>query len=396
LKHSFFSSLQRWVKNEAASDFAGRFIAHLIAEVAQVDPKPFQRFFASVTGRGLFLQKSFRIDRELEFAVSGRVRRADLVVSVDGSPKAIVELKYRDRLTGSEDMGDSQLADYLVLRRQLRSRPRFILLYRDLPALGEVRKIKDAGQCPVHLGALAPFLKQSDHPASSMLLDYLREEGLVIEPIDADHLYRFMHRLVLPWTGSGRINQTKSVEEGPIQFQRVLSNMKILAADITPKVRAAAGLSGGRAATVDFEIRNSYSKGRLQKAMVRAGGSAVDLDTSTRSGGTISIWVQNALVSAPQWLYLYYGFDFQLTVGKPMSVDAFVYFESPQIQNRPYLDERFSYVGSLAMKYIQAWRESNLESEFLQVIRRVARTALKSSLVTDRRCVSTFRRLSSI
>lgn len=399
MSQSFFSTIQGWVKSEFGPDYGGRYLGLLIKQVFDFDPAPFRSFFAEVTGNSAFRSKPVRIESEVRFRVKAGVRRADLVVYVDDEPKVLVELKYRDRLTKQSGPKPAQLADYLELRRTLPSKPRFLLLHREPQRLEDIREIGRARQFMSHYLALAPHLRKSLNPASAMLLQYFQEEGLVIEPIDTDHLYRFLHRLTLPRWGGGRINKTSEIGEGPLQFQRLLSNVRLIAADVTPRIRTATGTDATRAATVDFYVSNEYSTSRVRKSLANTKRASFDIDGQARQGGTVDVWAQNVLPSSHGSLYLRYGFLFQLAKAKPLSLEVYADFDSREIRKASddgFWDQRFSIIGSLSLKYLRSNNKGELEDMYIDLIRRVARSTLKSQIIKDRRKLAVLRRLKDL
>lgn len=398
MNRSFFSTIQGWVKSEFGPDYGGRYIGLLIKQVFEFDPIPFRSFFAEITGDSKFRSKPIRIESEVQFRVKTGVRRADLVVYLDDDPKLLVELKYRDRLIRQSGTKPAQLEDYLRLCRTIPSKPRFLLLHRESQRADDTRKIDRARQFSSHYLALATHLRKSANPASAMLLQYFQEEGMVIEPIDTDQLYRFLHRLTLPRRGGGRINKTSEIGEGPLQFQRLLNNIRLISADITPRLRRAMGSNATRAATVDFSLSNQYITTSLRKLVANTKRASVDIDDDARHGGGVDVWAQNVVVPGHQWLYLYYGFDFSLDKGKPLSIDIYAAFSSPETRKATdnFWDQRFSSVATLPLKSLRATNKGNLESTLVYLISHAARSVLKSRITKDKRKLAILARLKDL
>ena len=399
MAQTFFSTLQGWVKSQFGADYGGRFVGQLIKQVSDCDLAPFQKFFAEITSDSRYLRCRLRIEAELGFRSSGRARRADLAVFLDDRLAMLVELKYRDRLANGRSRKPSQLTDYLAICRSHPSKPKFLLLYRDSPEPSQLRKIRQEGHYVAPYQALVPHLREAKHPLSAMFVSYLQEEGLVIDPIDTDRLYRFLHRLFLPWGGSGRINITSEIEEGPLQFQHVLNNMRLMAAEITPRLRELIGADIKRSATIDFVLAHRFKTGKVSKLIATTKGKNLDVYSDARTGGTLDVWAQNALPSSRRWFYLGYGLEFALAQGKPMEVSGYAYFESPEIRKATggnYMDDRFANYGTLATKYLRTWKKGDLEGEFIRLIRAAAKSSLRAQVVTDRRASSVLRRLRKI
>jgi hypothetical protein len=399
MSESFFSTIQGWVKSEFGPDYGGRYVGVLIQQVFTFDSTPFRNFFSEITGNALFQSKSVRIKSEEQFQVKAGARRADLVVYIDEEPKLLVELKYRDRLIKKSGTKPAQLTDYIELCRTLPSKPQFLLLHREPQRAEDISQIKRARQRMSHYLALASHLQRSSHPASALLLQYFREEGLVIEPIETNHLYRFFHRLILPPRGSGRINKTSEIVEGPLQFQRLLNNIRLIAADITPRLRTATGSNSTRAATVDFTVSNKYDATSVRKIMAGIKGTSFDIDGRARCGGIVDVWAQNVLPSSDGWLYLVYGIEFSLAKGKNLSADIYAGFLSPEIRkasDSDLWDHRCLCIETLPIRSLRATDKSDVDSTLVYLIRRAARSTLKSRIIRDRRKLSTLNRLKNL
>lgn len=399
MSQSFFGTVQGWVKGELGPDFGGRFMAAILTQVAEFDPKPFRAFFAEVTKVAGFRKKAIRIEMEVPFKVRNGMRRVDLVVYLDDEPKLLIELKYRDQLQKSDGVRAAQLADYLYLCKKHSSKPKFLLLYRESQKIEDVLAIRRAGQAARHYSALAPYFARSAHPATRMLLQYFKEQGMTMQRIDTDHLYRFFHRLLLPWGGSGRVNKTSEIGEGPTQFQHLLNNMRLVSAEITPRVRAAARVPGMRAATVDFAVSNSYSVKYVRDAATGVRSKSLSMDNLERRGGTVDVWAQNALSSRYPWYYLLYGLNFVIEKGRPMRAELYVGYDSPEIKKASkgdFFDSRFSTFGALPLSMLRTDSHDELVRAFVHWIRRSARLTLDSGVMSEGSRRSMFKRLSEI
>jgi hypothetical protein len=270
-------------------------------------------------------------------------------------------------------------------------------MHRDVQEPEDVDAIESAKQSLAHYGEMVRFLEPSANPVTRMLLDYLREEGMVIDPIDTELLFKFLHRLVLPLGGSGRINVTSQVQEGPLQFQRLLGNLRLLSSDITPHLRAFARQSRIRSATIDFEVVNEFDAARVRRLLSKTAERIIDLGATYRNGGMVDVFAQTALINYGAWLYVNYGLEFHLRAGRALEIHAYAVFLSPDIQRasgRNAWDERFIDWGLVRKSALRNWRKGDFEKIFLQYIKQAARLTLRSGVISDRQSVGILGRLA--
>ena len=388
---SFFAELQGWFKREYGAEHGGRFLALVIEHTFKADPAPFRDFLVAIFG-GAFREKDLTLNRELVFKGRQGSRRADLAVVCNGEVRILIELKYRDRLQQPSGPKPAQLDDYLSYCQQNRG-CRFLLLHREPQKSSEIRKIKSARQCLAHYARLAPDLLKSQHPASAMLYEYLQGEGLVLETIDADQLYRFLHRFMLPAKDSGRI-VTSKVAEGPRQLQALLSNMRLFAADVTPQLTRATGRESARMATVDFYVVDRLSKTRLKKAIDEyPKDKYVFIGPTERLGGELSIWAGNTFSDGKNWLYAMYGFIFEVLPGK-LGCQLYAELSSPELNRKGagdlYAYERFD------VDRLRDIEKANIDVAFIKLIRSMAKVTLRKRQVTEKFAVRTLQALAKL
>lgn len=369
---SFFSGVQSYFK----ADFAGRYIGILLTEVCRMEPTPFKRFLASSLRDARYRKGSVELRPEFAFPTRKGTRRADLLVTLDGTPSALIELKFNDKLIPKTTVAPAQLTDYLSYCR--RNNLHFLLLSKDPPSLDELGAIGMHRQRREHFSALAACLGASSQPASRMLYEYFRDKGLVVEPLDQDVLYRFFHRFLKPWGQAGRINSQEALSEGPAQFQALLNNMRLVATSLTPKIRPARGASRtSRSATIDFHIENHFERDALKRALNREKrGVVFEPDHKIRRGGTVSVYAMHSLAGrAKKWLYLEYGLGFRIKPGADRSLKPFIY---TTVYGRQF--EGLYLEGNLPFSFLtKPERKGELEEEMLKAIRKAARGASKMS-----------------
>jgi hypothetical protein len=398
VERSFFGALQSWFKEGYGSDYGGRYVGLLLEHGFRVDPRPLKAFFRDVSNLDLS-SKHITLEREHLFrGRNGSRRRADLAVLADGRVSALVELKYRDRLLDGGGPKPAQLDDYLHYCR--RNACNFLLLHREPQTTRDIKKIKNAKQCLAHYAQLASYLARSAHSSSQLLYQYFQEGGLVLEPIHTDYLARFMHRLVLPSNRGGRVNITSKITEGPRQFQALLNNMRLFAADVTPQLLRVTRKESARAATVDFEIRERFDRDdvRAQTQQTSKGGY-LWIDSSCRRGGSLEIWANNAFTKDHQrWLYVFYGFEFHLEKAQKLGIDQFAYVSSPEIDRawKKQGDDRFVTYATFGARRLANPSKAHIDSDFIELIKDAAKKALRTGIVKERTARRTLVSLSKL
>lgn len=377
---SFFSTIQGYFKSE----FGGRYIAVLLAETCDVDPAPFRRFLAQEFQSRIYRSGLLRLQPEFSFKTASDLRRADLVVTVDGRPEALVELKYRDKLAPAMAKGRAQLSDYLHFCK--RNKLDFMLLSKEPPSYEELEEIQEFRQCRVHLSRLAIHVGKAPTYASQLLYKYLREKGLVVEPLNQETLYRFFHRFLKPWGKAGRINSRDALAEGPVQFQALLSNMRSIATDLGPNLKPAGTSSRTRSATIDFHIDADFSTAGLSSCLRKPENKnehEIEVADNARRGGRIYVYAMHSIGGGGKWLYVEYGIGFNLRPGKTRTLSPILYamvygqgFNS-QSARRPYADRsiRFALLAKPENK-------GELEDRILALVRKVAKKAARLKIVS--------------
>ena len=377
---SFFGELQGWFKKEYGVEYGGRYMGLLMEHSSRADPVPFRKFLAGLLGP-TFGDASVALSREYVFPGRTGFRRADLAVQIENEVRVLIELKYRDRLMQPSGPKPAQLDDYL---RYCKANPRcrFLLLHREPQKSVDLIKITTAGQCLAHYTVLAPYLRNSDHQASSMLYEYLQEEGLVLEPINSDYLNRFLHRIMLPGRNSGRVNITSKIGEGPRQFQALLNNMRLFAADVTPQLKRVTGKENARAATVDFEVLNRFNSQKVRKAAEDSRNSKhFWINASERSGGRLGVWAHNAFSDHRRhWLYVSYGFEFVVEPGV-FRCEQYAGLDSPELDR---VDKHDIYVVEpFHLRRFSDLEKAKIDMTFIDLIRHTAKKTLKERLVKE-------------
>ena len=380
----FFSAIQSYF----SADFSGRYLSILLAEVCRAHPLLFNRYFASRFGKSRYLKGRLSMTTEAVFRSHSGRRRADLALTANGKLAALIELKFDDELMQKKDGKPAQLFDYL---RKCRAEDLdFLLLCKDPPSESDAREIQRSGQRWDYISEFAERFREAEQPAGRMLFDYFRERGLVVEPLNEDYLYRFFHRLLKPWRHSGRIVSSDSLSEGPAQFQALLANMRIVAADLATKVRPLGSSARNRMPTVDFAIYPEYAADDLRRDLNRKQrkGGVIEATDKARRGGRVYVYALQTLGGkGKKWLDLEYGIGFEVRPGKSRSLSPFLYsaiYGQGFVKAR--VDEKHGAVNQEQGIYFSAigrpHHKAGVERELLKLIRGSAKAAAKLPLIT--------------
>jgi hypothetical protein len=304
-RDSFFSRIQTWFSGK----FHGRYLAYVLAEIGKHHPKLVSELICrscNIPKRSL--RKPVLVP---EYAFQGRSgrRRADLAIFADDDseyPVVLVEIKYRDRLLPADKIRPAQLEDYKYWRslgadRRLLILSRETLTVPDVPALTWTQ----AAKLMRHHAARSDLVKA--------LIEYLKEEGVVMQDIKPRALVGFFKRMLCSPNGAG---QQVGNLDGPQEFAALLRNVKLLSARFNGDVKNAwknAGEkhkrnedpTGTKDASIDFEVA-----GRLNpKAKPDKSGN---LKPSARAGGAVSVFARHSLGSGKSWLRIGYGFYMEI------------------------------------------------------------------------------------
>jgi hypothetical protein len=368
---SFFSGIQSYFKGE----FGGRYIAVLLAEVCAVDPAPFRRFFREEFNNQKYSSGLLTLEPEFPFGTPGEPRRADLVAVLDGKPATLIELKFRDKLMPEVGRKRAQLSEYLRFCR--RKKLNFMLLSKEPPSYAELAEISAYRQRRVNFSRLAVHLGQSSNPASQLLYKYFREKGLVVETLNQDILYRLFHRLLKPWGHAGRINSRDTLSEGPVQFQALLSNMRLIATDLGPRFKLA-DVATARSATIDFHITANVSADSLRSCLKTKGtADGIEVPDEARRGGLVYVYATHSMGGMSKWLYLEYGIGFELQPGKNRSLSPFLYATIDGQGFKSQGVELYAEQGIRFSAFTKPEYKGEIEHEILILVRKVARKASK-------------------
>lgn len=309
---SYISSIKNWFK----SDYHGRHLGLILLEIAKIRPKEFGKYLCDVLGlaESDFTGAQYRA----EVPFMGKTgRRADLGVFKEGDsePFILIEIKYFDKPLSATDAKAPQLDDYKQWKRRGSGKRHVLILSREMYYEQELA------------------LRRWDHLARSLrkpaqksdlikvLVDYLEEEGIVMQNVQSSSLQRYFTRLVCNDRNVGRASGNL---EGPVAFSKVLKNLQMLSGSFTPKFKKAWGDAGeqidgvtarSKVASIDFRIRNLLSEAS-DPCMYR--DEEGELRKNLKNGGFIDVFAKHSLGHSNDYLRVEYG----LTLFVPGSTKA--------------------------------------------------------------------------
>lgn len=345
---ALYSSIQSYFHSQCS----GRYIAHLLTETCRCDPDAFARFFRNVWP-GAIPRRARNLELSPEFSFPGRSgrRQADLAVSIDGEVIGLVELKYRDGLMPETGDKPAQLEDYLSWCK--RENKQFLLLHRAPLGSQDIGLIKAAGFSREHYSALGSVLqREGANHACALMLDYLKDEGLLMDTVDHLDLYRFLHRLLKPWKGDGRVGTRDGLTTGIAQFKALFDNLQLVAAELTPELRRPAPTGVNRGATVEFDLQPQFDSRRVKKHAEKAIAdeeTEVLLTEQYRKGGWVVLFAQNALGQGSDWAYVRYGIELSVSQKtREVTVGLYAAMDSATLGYKAYVSKTvpFAWVGN--------------------------------------------------
>jgi len=301
---SYMSSISNWFK----AGYEGRHLELVLLEIAKLKPKAISGYLAKELGINVAEFDNAEYGIEVPFQGQRSQRRADMAVWKDGEvePFVLVEIKYFDKPLAETENHAEQFADYRYWKGRAHGRHVLVLSRELYQARGiEVRRWDHLAR------ALREPAKQSDLIA--MLVEYLEEEGIVMQNVDGAALERYFVRLVCDNRNVGRAAGNL---EGPIAFAKVLKNLQMMSGTFTPKFKKAWDEAGeqidglaarSRVASIDFQVRN---KVRAVKDMSRYRDNDGELPQDMKDGGYVEVFATHSLGHGEDRLRIQYGIIF--------------------------------------------------------------------------------------
>lgn len=320
---SFFSDIQNKFTqaftpgSSNLSDYQGRYVGHLIHAISQHRPSVLE----VLAGR----HHAGATRCEPEYRYSADVNRiADLALFHEGAatPFALVEIKAND--ASNAEHNDSQLRDYLAWARQKGTTGRRVFVLTQFPLPSSTRKLLGqfpdlARELPLdrYAAALASRGELRDSELISMFLDYLRDKGLAmtpIQPADVSALHTFLAFSFLPHLAyQGRLTSTERVAGGPKVFAALVQNWQLLAGRVADSQRMAGGNQETRRSrpVVKFISNPLYAEGADLTE-----NADVPQRFKKKQGGTWFIYARSVVDGVKsKGLYLEYGLELKISKG---------------------------------------------------------------------------------
>lgn len=316
---SFFSEVQSWF----CAGFDGRYIGKIIVAWENNDREGFKEYFRKELG--INLPHGYKLEAEYGYQPK-RKRIADLAIFKNDQavePLVLIELKWNDKPIEDKKTGRAQLNDYVEFCSQHKS-VNLLVLTKDALRPDEEDQVNTLGLRGQrqYFSSLSSYLDSSQSAVARMFLEYLQDKGVIMNDIDSVGLFRFFHRFVNPKKGSSRVTSEDQLSNGPEQFKNVLSNMSLIAQEISPAFYAIKGAN--RKATIDFAIHPYISKKALAKIIYDDGDENVTLMPCSRKGGVVLIYAGETISSSP-WRQVEYGFKFEVIPNKEQEINVSIY-----------------------------------------------------------------------
>lgn len=301
---SYMSSISTWFK----VGYEGRHLELVLLEIAKLRPKAIFGYIAKEFGIDVAEFDNAGYAIEVPFQGQRSQRRADMAVWRDGEaePFVLIEIKYFDKPLAETENHAEQFFDYRYWKGKARGRHVLVLSRELYQARGiEVRRWDHLAR------ALRKQAEQSDLIA--MLVDYLEEEGIVMQNVDSVALERYFVRLVCHNRNVGR---AAGNVDGPVEFAKVLKNLQMLSGTFTPKFKKAWGDAGeqidglatrSKVASIDFRVRNKL---RNIKDTSKYRDEDGELPQDVKDGGYIDVFATHSLGHSEDRLRIEYGIVF--------------------------------------------------------------------------------------
>jgi len=231
-------------------------------------------------------------------------------------------------------------------------------------------------------------LESSSSPVAKLFHEYLRDKGIVMNNINIASLYRFFHRFVNPYNGSGKVTSDDQLTNGPEHFGNLLNNMRLIAQEISPSINTITGVN--RSATVDFSVLPCYSAKKTIKALadVEKDSDEILFDRRLRVGGYFYVFAYSRLGNNP-WIQIQYGFRFEIrsNTAHSLNVGMYAQINGSEIYENCYIDKsKAQYKKELARRDSKSYFISELKllmnDVLLQVIdQNLVKAARKKTLL---------------
>jgi hypothetical protein len=305
---SFFAAIQNWF----SAGFHGRHLGLILQELGKLQPDALTSFVSAACGIPKAKLKRARFEAEVTFRGSKGWRRSDLAVFLEDEeePTVLVEIKYFDKPLPETGTKPAQLDDYQAWKRNGPNRHVLILSREMYQVEGLILWRWDA--LARHL---RPYVAKSD--LIHMLVEYLQQEGIVMQNVDGYALMRYFKRLVCHNWKSGVLANNI---EGPAEFTRLMKNLRLMSGTFEQQFKnawreAGAKVDGKAAltkvASIDFLVRHTLKAATEASKLVDKDG---ELRSDMKNGGYVDVYAKHALGSGSmRYMRIVYGMYFAVS-----------------------------------------------------------------------------------
>jgi len=409
MEKGLLSTIRSWYVDEELSDDnqfirarsrgrnTGRLIQLALLEFANREPKTFERIvrqhFSGLPPGSLTVKKEYffetvglkRSTKHQKIAP----RFADLAIFSKSTDQllVLVEIKYDDNfIKQKQHQPTGQLTAYI--KECKRNNSELLVLSKNILSTEEKNEIlqtTDVNIKSVLFGDLGNQLKRSaDSTIAHLLYDFFKDEGLIMQKIDTDLLYRFFHRLVNPWNGAGKIQALSFAQGGAGNFQILLNNMSIVSNSL-------AGIlsSSGKKPNIDFSITPTIKSDSKDLLKAVAEKADYDIQYRDRVGGQIFVYAISTLFSNKNnsnWLNIQYGYGFSVKANSEKHIDLYLYAQVSSRALNDLNDAGFAFsFENIESKRLagQLCDKGDTESKFLQLIRTTVSNVIDSGQLSD-------------
>lgn len=303
---SFFTRIQ----GKFDAEYSGRYIATIMEEVANSNDIVLKALFNNQSGL-----KGCRLETEWRFDGLKKGRIADLVVlNNENNPLLLVEIKFRDH---KSEANHAQLRDYLRYCKNNKNVQFLCLTAFHLKQEDETLLEKEQLMLFTDYASKLILANRKNDPVVSLLIEYFREQGLVMQNIDKVLLKKLMIKFFRNNKGAGKQQKNADMIEGiPNTLSALMKNMEIVSSEIQ-------SLMGNvRSGSVSFEIHPKYiiSNAFIEESKPINRSRKLIPKREQRDGGMLIIYSNCSINRSGDskgnrdWLEIQFGFD--LKIGK--------------------------------------------------------------------------------
>ena len=364
---SFLSRIHGMFDSSTDSRFSGRFIENVLVEAAKEDIGVAKCLFKNSNSSDTWTT-------EYSFKVGGALRRADIALLDEAlSPKALFEIKYDDN---KNKKNSAQFKDYLSYSKK--NNIAFICLTKNFLADKNHEKLEKSGSL-VLFSTLSEKISslRKKSGITTLLEDYMKNEGLAMLPLDEEAFRIFLIRLFCPIRGVKKNagSPSKMSFDVPNSFSTVTNNMAIISKEMNHLIQS-------REPTIDYRPYPTYlmqylGKGNSaddpEKHFVPSVGAKKTNANMVRAGGRLDIFARHVLKTSPR-VDLSYGINFKVDATGKVQFSLWSEIWSRSLTDQEILNET---------DYLKDFRKLNDKKFLLRSFTQLAKKSLSSASKQD-------------